>query len=59
MLIVTRIVSVPKRILITFCLQIILKLVYTLINMMYNIGIIHIIFSRINKILKNKITSYF
>lgn len=59
MLIVTRIIAVPKRILITFCLQIILKLVYTLINMMYNIGIIHIIFSRINKILKNKITSYF
>lgn len=59
MLIITRIVSVPKRILITFCLQIILKLIYTLINMIYNIGIIYIIFSRINKILKNKITNYF
>ena len=58
-LIMTRIIAVPKRILITFSLQIILKLVYTLRNIMSNIGIIYIIFSRINKILKNKITSYF
>lgn len=57
--IVMRIIAVPKRILITVCLQILPKLVYTLRNMIYNMKAIYIIFSRINKTIKNKITSYF
>lgn len=56
MLIMTRIVAVPKRNLITACLQIALKSIDDFRNRIYDFCIIYLIFSEIPK---NKITIYF